>query len=48
MGQMQAGAPVSYLTDYAKGIGFNAVDVASRILVARRDNRGGSGGLISR
>lgn len=32
MGQMQAGAPVSYLTDYAKGIGFNAVDVASRIL----------------
>ncbi len=32
MGQMQAGAPVSYLTDYAKGIGFNAVDPASRIL----------------
>lgn len=32
MGQMQSGAPVSYLTDYAKGIGFNAVDVASRIL----------------
>lgn len=32
MGQTQAGAPVIYLTDYAKGIGFNAVDVASRIL----------------
>jgi hypothetical protein len=32
MGQMQSGAPVQYLTDYAKGIGFNAADVASRIL----------------
>jgi hypothetical protein len=32
MGQTQAGAPVQYLTDYAKGIGFNAVDIASRIL----------------
>ena len=32
MGQTQAGAPVQYLTDYAKGIGFNAADIASRIL----------------
>lgn len=32
MGQIQAGAPVQYLTDYAKGIGFNAVDPASRIM----------------
>ncbi len=32
MGQTQAGAPVIYLTDFAKGIGFNAVDPASRIL----------------
>jgi hypothetical protein len=32
MGQIQSGAPVIYLTDYAKGIGFNAVNLAARIL----------------
>lgn len=32
MGQIQSGSPVQYLTDFARGIGFNAVDPAARIL----------------